>query len=107
MPLSSHFDIAGPMAKSPRDAADLLTVLVDPSKTEVPEGGYASALVGDWKDIKVGTLDPEFWKRPSIVIKPVREATKQLVSPVCYISVRGSLLIIYPGRRNSCYIHQD
>jgi len=34
------------MAKSPKDVADLLTVLVDPTKSKAPPGGYASALNG-------------------------------------------------------------
>ena len=79
MPLSTHFDTAGPMAKSARDAADLLTVLVDPTKTQVPEGGYASKLTSDWKDIRVGTLDPEFWAMPHSLIKYVEEATTPMV----------------------------
>ncbi|TVY19404.1 putative amidase [Lachnellula arida] len=82
MPLSTNFDIAGPLTKSPRDAADLLTILVDPTKTQVPDGGYASALPGGWKDIKVGTLDPEFWAMPHSAIKYVEDATAQMNSEV-------------------------
>jgi len=80
VPISRSYDTAGPLGKSPKDVADILTVLVDPSKTKVPDGGYASALEGNWKDIKVATLDPEFWCSNSYVIKPVEEATKQIVS---------------------------
>jgi amidase len=81
MPISTHFDTAGPLAKSVKDVADLLTLLVDPTKTKVPNGGYVSMLGGEWKDIKVGTLDPEFWNMPDFVIKHVEEATTQMVSP--------------------------
>ncbi|KAI9644216.1 hypothetical protein NHQ30_007571 [Ciborinia camelliae] len=80
LPISKSYDTAGPLAKSPKDVADLLTLLVDPTKTQVPEGGYASALNGSWNDIKVGTLEPKFWHESSYVIKPVKEATEQIVS---------------------------
>lgn len=79
LPLSTSFDGAGPMTKSVRDAADLLTILVDPTKTQVPNGGYVSAMTGEWKDIKVGTLDPEFWTLPHTLVKYVEEATTQMV----------------------------
>ncbi|THV52153.1 hypothetical protein BGAL_0087g00130 [Botrytis galanthina] len=78
VPISKSYDTAGPLAKSPKDLADLFTILVDKSKTEVPNGGYASCLTGSWADIKVGTLDPEFLHMSGHVIKPVEEATKQI-----------------------------
>ncbi|KAH8601513.1 amidase family protein [Bisporella sp. PMI_857] len=62
MPISTDFDTAGPMTKSPKDAADLLTLLVDPEKTKVPEGGYAVMLGGDWKDIKNSEVRAVFHK---------------------------------------------
>ena len=71
------------MAKSVKDVANLLTALVDPEKTDVPPGGYASVPRGDWANIKVGTLDPDKWTLGSAIIKPVAEATKQIVSYGC------------------------
>lgn len=79
LPISTEYDTAGPLAKSPKDVADLLTVLVDPSKTTIPSGGYASALKENWSDIKNGTLDPEIWTSPPEIIKPVKEAIEQKV----------------------------
>ena len=68
------------MGKCVKDVATLLTILVDPEKTDVPSGGYESVSCGDWRDIRVGTLDPEKWTVDSTMIKPVAEATKQIVS---------------------------
>lgn len=78
IPVSARYDTAGPMGKAVKDVADLLNVLVDHSKTNVPHGDYASAMTSDWSDIKVGILDPEKW-RTSDSLKPVPEATKQMV----------------------------
>ena len=80
IPISKRYDTAGPMAKSVKDVANLLTVLVDPKNTDVPLGGYAAIPCGDWGDIRVGTLDPEKWTLGSEIIKPVAEATEQIVS---------------------------
>lgn len=70
------------MAKCVKDVADLLTVLVDPSKTDVPEGGYLAAIgsADSWKEIRVGTLKPDEWLPPDGLIKPVAEATVQIVT---------------------------
>jgi amidase len=80
IPISHRFDIAGPLAKDTRDVADLLSALVD--FRSVPKGGYVST-VGDaesWNEIKVGTLDPEKWKYPDFMVRPVPQATDEIVS---------------------------
>ncbi len=66
------------MTKTPYDLALLLDVLV----REQPRGqkSYTSALTGSWRDISVATLDPEEWKFPPEFLKPVQEATTQIVS---------------------------
>ena len=69
------------MAKSPRDVADLLDILVDPLKANIPEGGYATALTDHWGDISIGTLDPEDWNFPASITTPDERATKQMVGP--------------------------
>lgn len=79
IPTSSRYDTADPMGKSVKDVADLLSVLVDHSKTEVSQGGYASAMTTTWNDIRVGTLDPEQWKMSDDFVKPAPQATKQIV----------------------------
>jgi amidase len=82
IPISRRFDTAGPMAKSVKDIADILSVIVDSSKTNIPEGGYASALNGSdaWKEFTVGTLHPDHWFPDNEFVKPVSEATEQIVS---------------------------
>ena len=79
IPTSARYDTAGPMGKTVKDIANLLDVLVDHDKTEVPGDGYASAMTTTWDDIKVGTLDPEKWRMGDSFVKPVPEATKQIV----------------------------
>jgi amidase len=80
IPISPLCDSAGPMTKSTRDLADLLDILVDPSKTKVPDGGYASAVTGKWGSISIGIVNPEDWLHGEQTVKPVRSATEQLVS---------------------------
>lgn len=92
VPISYAYDTPGPMAKSPLDLANLLTALVDPTKTKVPSGGYASALAGGWKDLRVGTLDPEIWKYSDFFTKEVPEATEQIVS---HVLPRHSIILKY------------
>ena len=77
VPVSHTFDAPGPMTKTPYDLALLLDVLV----REQPQGqkSYTSALTRSWSDISVATLDPEEWKLPPEVLKPVKEATTQIV----------------------------
>jgi amidase len=69
------------MAKSVHDLANLLTTIVDESKTNVPEEGYASALSGAeaWKEFTIGTLSPDDWLPPDGLFKPVDEATEEIV----------------------------
>lgn len=67
------------MNKTVMGVADLLNVLVDPSKANVPHGDYASAMTSNWKDIKVGILDPEKWRISDSFVKPVPEASKHMV----------------------------
>jgi amidase len=79
IPVSPLCDSAGPMTKSTRDLADLLDIMVDGSKTNIPDGGYASAVTGKWDTIKIGVVKPESWLHGEQTIKPVRSATEQLV----------------------------
>lgn len=77
VPVSHSFDAPGPMTKTPYDLALLLDVLV----RKQPQGqtSYTSALTRSWSDISVATLDPEEWKFPPEFLKPVQEATTQIV----------------------------
>ena len=58
------------MTKSVGDLANLMDVLVDPLKTDVPAGGYMSAVTATRDGIKIGTLDPEVWTFPEVSRKP-------------------------------------
>lgn len=77
VPVSHNFNSPGPMARTPHDLALLLDVLVQ----EQPKGqiSYTSALTRSWSDISVATLDPEEWKFPPEILKPVQDATTQIV----------------------------
>jgi amidase len=91
VPVSSLSDSAGPMTKNVKDLVHLLDVLVDKSKTTVPQGGYTAALTNSWGDLKIGVLNPEEWQYNPIVVKPNAEATAQMV--VSLISPSLSMLI--------------
>lgn len=63
------------MTKTVYDLAVLLDVL-----TERQSGSsFTSDLTGTWKDIGVATLDPDVWKFPDDFLKPVPQATEQIV----------------------------
>lgn len=79
VPISEVCDSAGPFTKSVEDLAVLLDVLVDPSTTKIPEGGYVSALSTTWFSIKVGLLDPSDWNWPHGTVKYDEGATSQMV----------------------------
>lgn len=79
IPVTLEADSAGPMTKSVLDLANLLDVLVDPSRTSVPKGGYKSAVNNSWGDIRIGYLDPEQWLFPKKIVKYQKDATDQMV----------------------------
>jgi amidase len=93
IPITHELDSAGPIAKSALDLANLLDVLVDPSKTNIPEGGYKSAATGSWGDIRIGVLEPEKWLFDTKLVKYEKQASDQMVrppkSPVIYFSSHG------------------
>ena len=78
IPVSKLFDTAGPMAKSVVDLANLLDVLVDPSKKQT-SNTYAEALPGKWSELRVGVLDPDEWFFDKDLQKPVPTASEQIV----------------------------
>jgi amidase len=79
IPVSHTADSAGPMCKSALDIANLLDVLVDASKTNIPEGGYKSVVTGLWGDIRIGVIDPEKMPVPPYLVGPQKEVTDQIV----------------------------
>ena len=82
VPISDVADSAGPMTKTVYDLAVLLDVIVDASKTKVPEGGYTAALTNSWSKLRVGVLDPiaEWVSSQEALTKPDVGATKQMVN---------------------------
>ncbi|KAF2833888.1 amidase signature enzyme [Ophiobolus disseminans] len=82
IPVSPFCDSPGPMAKSPRDVADLLDVLVDAKMTRIPSGGYRSCLKQTFKDIKIGALDPAIWTFAPGIATPDEGATKQMIADI-------------------------
>ena len=82
VPVSLRFDTAGPMAKSSRDVALFLDILVDASKTQVPPEGYISCAKGAsaWKNLRVGVLDPESWLYADAMVGYGNGTKQQIVS---------------------------
>lgn len=83
IPVSKYFDTAGPMAKSVRDLANLLDVLVDPTRKKSTRK-YAQSIPGKWSDLRVGVLDPDIWYFDVDLQRPVASATEQIVRFLCY-----------------------
>lgn len=64
------------MAKTVYD----LVVVLDAIRSNEGSESLVHNITGSWEDISVGTLDPEVWKFPDTIVKPVAEATEQIVS---------------------------
>ena len=79
VPVSHLCDAVGPMTKNVLDLANLLGIIVDPSKTKVPNGGFVSVMTDTWADLKVGVLDPTKWYYPAVIMKSNEGATEQMV----------------------------
>lgn len=75
IPISSTFDAAGPMTKSPYDLAALMDIIASTKPAEP----YTSSLTKSWSDISVACLDPEKWKLSEEDVKPVAGAEAQIV----------------------------
>lgn len=80
IPITRLFDSAGPMAKSVEDLANLMDILVDPSKTKIPAGGYLSAVTAAWDGLRIGALDSEIWTYPESLRKSEPAAEIQMVN---------------------------
>lgn len=75
VPVSHTCDSAGPMAKTPYDLALLLDEIVD----KPPARSFTSKLSNSWSNISVGVLDYSKWWHDTAFLKPVEEATAQMV----------------------------
>ena len=85
VPVSHTCDAAGPMAKTPYDLALVLDQLINTSE----DYSFTSALKKSWSDIAVGVLDYKKWWHDASFLKPVEEATAQMVQPTWVISITG------------------
>jgi amidase len=56
-----------------------LAVLLDAISGADDKNSFVSSLTNSWENIGVATLDPEVWKFPDSFLKPVPEATEQIV----------------------------
>lgn len=93
VPISSFSDAPGPMTKTTKDLALLMDVLVDPSKTRVPEGGYVSRVTGLWEGLRIGTLDPEKWNFGT--------HSRKILDPSMEEQLVRSVVIFHQGLSNS------
>ena len=79
VPICPMTDSAGPMTKCARDLAIMMDVLVDPSTTKVPIGGYTSCLNMLMADLRVCALDPTKWMLDEQICKPDKGASEQML----------------------------
>ena len=75
VPVSHTCDSAGPMAKTPYDLALVLDEIIEKSESY----SFTSALTSSWSDIAVGVLDYKKWWHDANFLKPIEEATVQMV----------------------------
>ncbi|EGX87737.1 glutamyl-tRNA(gln) amidotransferase subunit A, putative [Cordyceps militaris CM01] len=77
-PISFDFDSAGPIARSARDIAILMDVLVDRTQTtNISDRTYMSHLTGTFDGIRIGVLEPKEWHMPAVAVTPNTEVDEQ------------------------------
>lgn len=92
VPISHHFDSAGPMTKSVYDLASLLDVLASRPHSE----SFTRSLNGSWSDISGTVLDPDKWKFPEAWVKPVDGAEGQIVC--AHLETSSNWIVTYSCR---------
>ncbi|KAI0098026.1 putative glutamyl-tRNA amidotransferase subunit A [Nemania sp. FL0031] len=78
VPISKHFDSAGPMAKTVYD----LAVVLDAITIKDSSTSFLSSISDSWADISVATLDPTIWKFPDSFVRPNPSATEQTLRDI-------------------------
>ncbi|KAG0648046.1 amidase [Hyphodiscus hymeniophilus] len=76
VPISHNCDSAGPMAKTTYDLALVLDQILD----NPPPQSFTSVLTTSWSGLAIGVLDYTVWWHDTGFLKPVPEATAQMVS---------------------------
>ncbi|OBT58053.1 hypothetical protein VE04_01055 [Pseudogymnoascus sp. 24MN13] len=69
-PLTKSTDSVGPMAKSPKDVALVLDVLL-------PGKNFGENLTGSWKGLRVGFVEPKTWASGPGMTKPSESYSEQ------------------------------
>jgi amidase len=82
VPVSTLFDVPGPMAKTAEDLGILMDALVSRPNDKEPNKYLSSSQNKSWQDLRVGVLDPEVWQQPAFMIKPDAGATKQMITEI-------------------------
>ncbi|WVO18403.1 hypothetical protein L204_106119 [Cryptococcus depauperatus] len=100
IPASLEADSTGPMTKSVLDLVNLLDVIIDPSKTIIPEGGYKSVVTGEWGNIRIGILEPDVWLFPTKIVKYEKEASDQMLRDwkSAYAKLASVVKVVKPVR---------
>ena len=80
MPVNEILDIAGPMAKSAIDIANLMDAMVKPNHPKYPKEGLASKANGSWNGLCLGAVATSDWKLDEILAVPDEDWFSQQVS---------------------------
>ena len=78
-PITRLCDSAGPMTKSVEDLANLMDILVDPSKTDVRRCRNITTSRAAWDGLKIGILDPYKWTSAESARQSEPAAERQMV----------------------------
>lgn len=62
------------MAKSVKDLADLMTILMDSHQD------FSMNVLKSWKGLRVGFVDPDLWQPAPFVVEPNEDFKAQTVS---------------------------
>ena len=62
-PISAAFDSVGGLAKTPEDLANVMSILQVQKE-------YSPYLIGSWKGLRVGFVDPNLWQPADFVVEP-------------------------------------
>ena len=75
VPVSHNCDSAGPIARTPYDLAVVLDALIP----RTLDATFTTSLTQSWSNIRVGVVDHRKWWHDPGFLKPVENATEQMV----------------------------
>lgn len=79
VPVSHTCDSAGPMARTPYD----LAVVLDAITLRTSDSSFTKSLTQSWSNIGVAAIDYRSWWHDTSFLRPVEEATNQMVRATC------------------------